>query len=630
MAKKKNIEFSNILIGAMLLVVVGIMPLIVRAALVDVPAELIGIMPHDEYGRATDVFTYWKGVLVYLAAIVIGFYLISDVAISGKIPDFKKIFSKPPVFLACAYLVMVIISVIFSSYTRTSLFGTTDRSEGAFMWMAYFVLFFGAVYYVREVKFAKVLMYGLIFSSIIMGAIGAGQLFGFDFFDTGMAARLVIPSEMVPAGATREMSTVFDIAHGTLFNPNTFGKYTAMLSPLLLLAALTYDGKFYVRILFLLAGVLMLLSVFGSSSLGGLVGIVAAVGVLAVTFVAGFINRRRGDEPANFGKLARVTGIGTVAVVATLVLAILFVPPLNDRVTFLFNRMGDAMRAETTAGYNYAVQGDTMLVYRGGEVVYHVVVKEFVPGSGEKIYSIRDAAGNEAQVIGVSNPLLGADGQEILPPGNVYFVQGYGGVSVLSTLNVVYVSNFFLTLYDDRVHGIWVRNNERIDLSEPVAAWGFEGRETWGSSRGYIWSRTFPLMPRRAVIGSGTDTFTSVFPNFDMIGTQRFFYSPYKVVDKAHNVFIQTWVTTGGVSAILLFGLFFHYMVTTFVSLVKSKGELVFSYGLRLGLLAAVSGFVMSSMATDSTIGSTGVFFVLLGMGYGLNYCRDEVLLSKN
>jgi len=192
-------------------------------------------------------------------------------------------------------------------------------------------------------------------------------------------------------------------------------------------------------------------------------------------------------------------------------------------------------------------------------------------------------------------------------------------VAVTNFGEFVHVTNYVFTLEEGRIYGLWVNNMHLIDLREPVPAWGFYGRETWGSSRGYIWSRSFPLMPRRAIIGSGPDTFVNVFPVYDLVGTQRFFGNPYQIVDKAHNIFIQTWISTGGISALALFGLFGHYLFTTFISLVKSKKEPLFSYGLRLGLLAGVSAFVMSSMATDSTIGSTGVFFVLLGMGYGLN-----------
>ena len=69
---------------------------------------------------------------------------------------------------------------------------------------------------------------------------------------------------------------------------------------------------------------------------------------------------------------------------------------------------------------------------------------------------------------------------------------------------------------------------------------------------------------------------------------------------------------------IFLFG---YYALTTFVSLVRTnKKEGNFLHGLRFGLLAGISAFSVAAMATDSTIGSTGVFFVLLGLGYGVNF----------
>jgi O-antigen ligase len=154
---------------------------------------------------------------------------------------------------------------------------------------------------------------------------------------------------------------------------------------------------------------------------------------------------------------------------------------------------------------------------------------------------------------------------------------------------------------------------------EPVEAFGFKGRERWGTMRGYIWSRSFPLMLKYPVIGSGPDTFFSVFPNHDLYGKLRFFDNPNTIVDKAHNLYIQTWITTGGVSALALIFLFGNYIVRAFISLIKSKGEGRFNYGIRLGLLAAVTAFCVSSMATDSTVGSTGVFYVLLGLGYASN-----------
>ena len=158
-----------------------------------------------------------------------------------------------------------------------------------------------------------------------------------------------------------------------------------------------------------------------------------------------------------------------------------------------------------------------------------------------------------------------------------------------------------------------------IDVSEPVATFGFEGRETWVSHRGYIWSRSFPVLFKNIILGSGSDTFINEFPQGDVVGKLLFMNEPYVTVDKAHNLYIQTGIVTGGISMLALIALFGYYIFISFVSLIKPKDGQINNYGLRLGLFASVFAFSVSSMATDSTIGSTGVFYIILGMGYALN-----------
>jgi hypothetical protein len=252
-----------------------------------------------------------------------------------------------------------------------------------------------------------------------------------------------------------------------------------------------------------------------------------------------------------------------------------------------------------------------------------------VSGLGTNWLTVHDAAGNEIEpaIREVPPPPAANDANQGIPPIVYFFdIPGYRTVMIHKFPELFEYHHaftpvpFVLTYWDGRIYGV-SQNWNIIDMNEEIPAWGFEGRETWGSNRGYIWSRSFPLMftPRALTIGHGPDTFINVFPMFDMVNRQLLFYAPYKVVDKAHNLLIQTWISSGALSAIALFALFGHYLLTTFISLVKSKDEPLFSYGLRLGLLCGVSAYVMSNMATDTTIGSTGVFFVLLGVGYGLN-----------
>ncbi|MCL2840846.1 MAG: O-antigen ligase family protein [Defluviitaleaceae bacterium] len=624
--KKLNLTLWDMLVGTMLTIVVGIMPLIVRFAFRPIPPELISLRQSlaQEFAGAglgavyPDVLSYWKSLFILVPAAIIVIYVISDLATRGKVPDFKGFFKRPQVIISLVYLLLMLISALASPYTSTSWFGTMERAEGAFMWLAYFTVFFAAMSFVREPRFAKPILFGLIFSSIVMGAIGVSQFMGRDFFDTAFA------SWLVTVGTDAEgIGAVFSMAHGTLYNPNTFGKYTAMLSPLLLIAALTYDGKKYVNICLFIAGALMLLGVFGSSSLGGLVGIVTAVIVLTVTYVWGLIYRRRtGATIQFFGISAKWLMIACGGIIVAVALAILLVPQLNYRVTFLFNRMSDAMRAETATIQNYHFDGDTMIVTRGDETQLSLTVHGL---NMENWLTIRDHSGNIVPY--ASREVIV---QEVSPEQQVevinyiFDVPGYRRIFIeKQPAGFIYYHQrpipFWLTFREGRIFGVFIHDNSLIDFAEEVPAWGFYGRETWGSNRGHIWSRTFPMMPGRIFLGSGPDAYVNVFPQHDIVANHRFHNHAYIVIDKAHNLFLQTWITTGGISAIALFGLFGHYLFTTFLSLLKSKGEPLFSYGLRLGTLTAVSAFVMSSMATDSTVGSTGVFFVILGMGYGLN-----------
>jgi hypothetical protein len=628
-----DFSFKDKLNGIMLAVVVGIMPLIVRVAVRATSPDLRFLSFGEEYA---DVFVFWKSVFIIAPAIVILLYNAFDWLTGGKMPNFKLYLKNVPVILSIVYLVFVLVSAIASSYSHTAWLGTKARDEGAVMWLVYFVVFTAAMFYVRRPKYAKPILWGLTFSSVIMGLIGVSQLVGRDFFSTAFAQNLItLGVDRVAAIDAR-----FDIANGTLFNPNTFGKYTAMVAPVLLICGVVYDGKRAAKILMLFGGALMLVGVFASSSLGGLVGISAAVAVFVVTFLCNFVygkiknvnvnenvnnaNLQKGKNSASEQDKLRVGRVAIMfgGLVAVVILALLFIPPLNNRVTTLFTRLGEAAAAETTTAERFVFDGEGVYVYRGGGRVFSMTV--YTMDRFDNWMAVRDGAGQEI-LPAAQTPMT-----HEAPASYTFNIPGFTNIIVNRYSDAFTISPegqinpFFLTFYEGKVYGLMLDFVTRVDLSQPVPAWGFEGRETWGSSRGYIWSRSFPLMPRRVIIGSGPDTFINVFPHYDMVGLQLAFDNPYQIVDKAHNLFIQTWVSTGGISAIALFALFAHYLFTTFVGLVKSKGETPLTYGLRLGLLAGISGFVMSSMATDSTIGSTGVFFVLLGMGYGLNMFLEK------
>jgi len=616
---------KDIVIGAMLAIVVGLMPLIVRLALVNIPPELSHLYPaqHHPFGFA-DMFTYWKAWFIAAPAIIMAFYWLSDMLTRGKLPDVKALIKQPPVFLSLIYLLFVVLSALFSRYTTVSWRGAIDRSEGALMWFVYFIVMFSALVYMREQRNTRPVLFGLIFSSIIMGAIGMGQLFGYDFFNTGLALWLTIPGRLPEGVMVDSLNIVFDIAHATLFNPNTFGLYTAMITPLMLLCALTYKGSKIIKVLFLIAGLLMLVGVFASSSLGGFVGIIASVGVLIVTLTARFIFRPKNENEKDRKPMLIKAGIAAGILITVIAGMILFVPALNARVSHLLNRLTDAQTASTVDLRHLSVQDNDLMVHQQGHLLLRMNMVQ--DANDAIVVMVFDGSGAEVPIAERIEPPRerGADGTETATGVTIfhYDVPGFGRLSFSHFGNGMQIATFrglLLVMVDGNLYGYDTRGLDLIDLSEPIPSWGFAGRERWGSNRGLIFSRTFPLMPARTILGSGPDTYVLIYPNHDLFGLYLAFGSPYATVDKAHNLFLNTWINTGGISAIALFALFGYYIFTTFFSLIKSKEEPLESFGLRLGLLASVSAFVMSSMATDSTIGSTGVFFVILGLGLGMN-----------
>jgi len=608
--------------GILLLIVVAIMPLIVRLALVAPPPEFTALFGLEVN---VDLFSHYKGWFMGVPVVIIAFYFITDFVTGGyNNINFKQLIKSPPVAAAAIFILMAFISTIFTSYRHTSWHGAADRGEGFLVLLGYFILFFAAKYHVKEAKHAKLIMYGLVFSSIIMGLIGLGQFLNRDFFTTNIGGLLVL-GEWDAALLPR-----FSIAYGTLYNPNTFGKYTAMAAPILLAVALVYDGKLWVRAMFFVGGGLMLVGVLGSGSMGGFIGISAAVFIAIVTFICRRVYqfcKREKDPAAPVEPRRRLAwALGGVVLVAMLV-GLYFVPLVNQQLNFVLGRVQLAIQAEPMQTYNYIAGTDSLTVQWDDQDIFTIRLEEMIQPDDTPTAPI------DREPLTVYNMY----GQQVLPTSTnvhlpsaeddprmwhidyIFDIPDYGRISIRRHFAHIVFREMGMTFEDGRLYALAI-NGSLIDIREPATAWGFTNRENWGSNRGYIWSRTFPLMPSHAIIGSGPDTYVMVFPQNDILAKARFIENPYTPVDKAHNIFLQTWITTGGISALALMFLFGHYIFTTFMALVRSRiKEGSFLFGLQYGLLVGIGAFCISIMATDSTIGSSGVFYVLFGLGYGVN-----------
>ena len=182
-------------------------------------------------------------------------------------------------------------------------------------------------------------------------------------------------------------------------------------------------------------------------------------------------------------------------------------------------------------------------------------------------------------------------------------------------------SLFFELLNEKKIEMIHFRTADPM-LPVNADSIGFEGKEELGSSRGYIWSRTLPLLKNCLVTGYGADTFTYVFPQNDMLAKyysyKQFGQGFYITVDKPHNLYLQIFFSNGLLALIAFLAIVLFYLVDCFrlYALRKSyRPEQAMGAAVMLGIV----GYLTAGLFNDSVVSVAPVFWILLGTGAALN-----------
>jgi hypothetical protein len=159
-----------------------------------------------------------------------------------------------------------------------------------------------------------------------------------------------------------------------------------------------------------------------------------------------------------------------------------------------------------------------------------------------------------------------------------------------------------------------------IELNK-IPAVGWENNPEFGSGRGYIWSRTLPMMKDTMILGHGADTYCIYFPHTDYVGkydSGKFSSNLDVVIDKPHNMYFGAFVGTGGISVLALLILWGIYIVQSFMIYRKQSYKNLISYA-GVGIFLGVCGFLVSGFVNDSNVSVTPMFYGLLGTGIAIN-----------
>ena len=154
------------------------------------------------------------------------------------------------------------------------------------------------------------------------------------------------------------------------------------------------------------------------------------------------------------------------------------------------------------------------------------------------------------------------------------------------------------------------------DMLHYVESFGMEGHYDFASNRGYIWSRTFPLLKRALLLGVGQDNFAYAFPNDDYVGKVNCGFNE-QIVTKPHNMYLQIWVQDG-LPALLAFLALYLLLFGRTIRKCFKKGKWNHSHKISLAFLCGVSGYFVAGLANDSSICVAPVFWVLFGVAFAV------------
>ena len=575
-----------------LLLIAGFVPLIVYAKYVDLEGTTQALYWTGQR-QYLDFFSYWKAQwVVILTAIALIFYII--LYKQKKLP-FKNL--KQYYIPLSIYAIFVILSTIFAKDTQTALWGFVDMYQGMFVLLSYTLITFLTINFVNSERDVTLFVKAFTILMIIEGLIGITQYFGFDFFQTKIGNSLIVPGNL----RVENLSFSFGpkTIYGTLFNTNFVGSFATLMLPLSIAFLLGAKTKKQ-RIVSGIALVLMIFTWIGCNSRAGYLGV--AVSALVALWL--------------FRKLIIKHWKLSVSILVVFVVLLIGLNStsngvlLNRLKTFNLNRELDRILDISNRGVRFediSLGHDTFSVKTNMETLNFKVDED-------KLYFL-DEDYNELEIIHDNGEITIKDIRyekyRITIPNN------YPGVTVTRGTYWNWMTiNFYISQQGIKVLGSGGR------LAEPLKApyiEQFNGLEVLASGRGYIWSRSMPMLRDYFIIGSGSDNFPIAFPQDDFVAKLNGALDASEVIDKPHNMFLQIGINTGTLSLISLLSIWMIYIIRSFIIYSRTSFDSLEKY-VGASCLISIIGYLIAGIFNDQIVSVSPLFWITLGIGISINY----------
>ena len=598
-----NFEIYKIL---PLLFLVGILPFVIRLKLITLEGPFYEFWNGEKINA--DFFTYYKQIFIYT---------ITTWAILNTFLFTKKIkFTKAYYFMGI-YIGLVVLSTLFSKYPQIALNGFVERKEGMWIIFSYIALMFSAINLIETKRQLKAVVYALGISGAIISVISIFQYYGMDIFVTEFAKDLMISKEIQAQIEDFSINFGEKYSYGVFYNPNYLGGYISLYAPLMIsFAVISKDIK--EKVIFGLFFILSIVALYGSRSEAGVLGTAGAIGFLIILLTVRYIIKDKSKEEYKKILITRLAPLCLVLILLPVSLS--YVPISENPLAKLRTEAFSILTPTVTKNANYKEIGPINDIKQLDTNTIEMII-----ANKSTYVQIKDSS--TLSILDNNKKTTWEQNISTLDNSTNVNLDSINDYQASLTINKSENEDIFGVQYNISTYGIslnFLVENEKLFLADrkykkldierdlKVAEYiGFEGKGKLGSNRGYLWSRSLPIMLNNIIIGTGQDTFITEFPQNDIYARQveTFGWEPGILIDKPHNTFIQIGIHSGLISLIVI-------LIGLILLITKSAKNILYNnanYEYSL-VIVAILGFLLSSIFNDSILAITPIVYIFLGI----------------
>lgn len=524
----------------------------------------------------TDFFLYGKSKCVHLTALVMVGILFVD-AIRKKNEKHEKEW-----WLVIIFGILQLLSALCSQLPQQSFFGEIEQYESVWVLLGYLVIGCYAYKCVNKNKNPNIIITAIGIGAILTCVFGLTQLFQLDFFEGDLGKQMLIPGKYAQLREDLRFNFSQDgwePVYLASYNPNYAGIYLLMILPCIFLCG---NSKF--KVIAIIATICMI----GTQSRTVFLTALMILGLWGLMVKKSF----QKISPKNFFVFG-ILGITLITVI--------FVLNRSEKLVFDEHKLQQVVCEKDYVRIFY--QGETIRfrkksVYTGG-ITHEILCEDGTPLEVFLNEETSELDPSDKQFEGLHFNVYEKNGIE-------YIMFRYGDIPFRFVKSPKNGSYEYVSIYG------------KIDQIKEAKAI-FKGYEEFLNGRGYIWSRTLPIIIENPLLGTGPDTFLMTFPQDDYVIRSNLGHSFFtQMITNAHNLYLHMAVQTG-IPALLCFLAFISIYMRKSWKLYFGKEKYTQLEKNGIGIFLGVIGYLICGLTFASSVCTTPIFWLLLGTGIGIN-----------